>query len=133
MEAWFEHRYKPHAELSKSLAMMRIDCRRRVITILSSVQYGTDSKVTMSSSVPGSPDPIVPGSMGELNWGAACPEEAETFGLEQVRKLGERLRRDDPDFDEKFSGMSARIKAIQAVLPPTLWAPAIENEWRKLK
>ncbi len=133
VDAWFEHRYKPQGELSKSLNMMRIDCTRRTVAVLSSVQYGKDSKVKLSSTDPGPQSPIIPGSMGELAWGAACPEEAEPFGLEQVRMLGERLRRADPAFDRKISEMSATISGIQAVLPPTLWAAAIESEWRKLK
>lgn len=133
VDAWFEHRYKPESEFSRSVTLLRIDCGSRMITVLSSVQYGKDAKVKFSSNSAGSPDPVIPATMGEFSWGAACPKEAEPFGLEQVRMLGERLRRDDPDFPRKFAGMSKKIEAIQAVLPPTLWASAIEYEWRKVE
>lgn len=129
VQVWVEHRYKSSRLYSRTSSLHRIDCVRRTLATLSTVEYDPAGKVKRSQASGGSPEPIVPGTVGELTWGAACPNEAEPLGLEQVRALGDRLRRDDPDFEPKFSGISAAISRIQATLPPTLWAAGIELEW----
>ena len=129
VEVWVEHRYQSSKVHSRTSSLSRINCVRRTLSTLSNVEYDPAGKVKRSHTSNGLPEPIVPGTVGELTWGAACPIEAEPLGLEQVRSLGERLRRDDPDFEAKFSGISAAISRIQATLPPTLWVAAIELEW----
>lgn len=133
VEVWVEHRYDSSKEFSLVSSLNRIDCARRTTTILSTVEYDTDRKVKRRQTSQGSQGPIVPGTVGELTWGAACPNEAQPLGIEQVQALGDRLRASDPNFDAKFSRFHETVTRIQESLPPLLWAPAIEFEWNQLK
>lgn len=133
VEVWGEYRYESSKEFSRVASLHRIDCVRRTSTNLSRVEYGPDRKVKDSHASAGYPQPIVPGTVGELEWGAACPTEAQPLGIEQVRALGDKLRSSDPNFEKKIAEMRPAIEQIQATVPPTLWAEALEFEWNRLK
>lgn len=56
--------------------------------------------------------------------------QANEQGLEQVRRLGERLRAADPvGFAARFAALQPQVDAIQSQLPPADWAPAIAALW----
>lgn len=131
--AWFEYRYTAKKDGFRDLALFRINCARRSLRLDSKMEYDANGKLLRSASASSAEAPIAPQSVGEMLWGAACPEEAKPLGLKQVQTLGDRLRREDADFDRKFAEISESIGSIQAIFPPTLWAAVIELEWSKLK
>lgn len=131
-DAWFESRFEIPKKYSRISNFYRINCKERTLISRSYVEYKPDGSVLNSSSNAGAFEPIVPRSIGERLWGAACPDEAAPQGLEDVASLGRRLRALDEDFDKKLQILAPKIQHIQANYPPTTWAEAIEYEYRKL-
>ncbi|TFZ45687.1 hypothetical protein E5C33_09445 [Stenotrophomonas maltophilia] len=131
-DAWFESRFENSKKYSRISNFYRINCKERTLSARSYVEYKPDGSVLNSGSDASAFEPIVPQSVGEGLWGAACAEGATQQGLEDVRSLGRRLRASDEDFDRKLQILAPKIQHIQANSPPTTWAEAIEYEYRKL-
>jgi len=129
VDVWAEYRFKSPKKFSQISTLFRIDCVQRTRQAKTVVTYGLKQEVISTESSFHAVEQTVPGTVGEYVWGGACAVEATPYGLERVQALGDRLRSEDPDFDVKFSGFREKVARIQATVPPTLWAEAIELEW----
>ncbi|MDH7548273.1 surface-adhesin E family protein [Stenotrophomonas geniculata] len=132
-DAWFEYRYAGHKRLSRTLNFVQINCAKRMLSIQQFTEYGLDGKRIGGSQLSSQQTRIGPQTVGELLWGAACPDEARPQGLAEVGSLGDRLRARDPAFDRKMTELSPTIRSVEALFPPTLWAQVIELEYNKLR
>lgn len=131
--AWFEYRYAKNRRLSRTSNLAQINCVKRTLSLQSSTEYGLDGRVVGGRQASSEQAHIIPQSVGELLWGAACRSEAEPQGIREIGALAERLRAQDPDYDRKIAELGATMRAIEALFPPTLWADVMELEYKKLR
>ena len=132
-EAWFREESKGASSYVTDRTRYRFDCPNRKIGTVSTISYSATGAVKASYDPSYVPlDAVVPETAGENAWAIACPEEAAPLGLQQVGALGEKLRRTDPNFDAKFKRIQPFVGWVQANLPATQWARAIQLEWDSL-
>jgi len=132
-EAWFREETLTTPSYISTRVRYKFDCPVRKIAAVALITYSSTGAVKSSDEQPYQPyRSVVPDSAGENAWAAACPEEAEPMGLEQVGALGRELRAKDPNFDRKFDRISSEIQRIQQTLPATQWARAIRSEWESM-
>ncbi|MBU2048761.1 MAG: hypothetical protein KKH61_07265 [Gammaproteobacteria bacterium] len=131
-DAWFEYRYAGKKRGSRDSLLFRINCVRRTVRLEAVAEYGPSGRYLRGDSGPSTEAHVVPRSVGEMLWGAACPEEAKPQGLKDVVELAQRLQSEDPFFDQKISELGPTIRGVEQLFPPTLWGSVLELEYRKL-
>ncbi|WP_455948155.1 surface-adhesin E family protein [Lelliottia jeotgali] len=130
--AWFEYRYTGKNKGARDSTLLRINCMRRTMSVQSVAEYGPTGKYLRGHTGASPEVPAVPRSVGEMLWGAACPEEAKPQGTQDVVELAQRLRSEDPNYDQKISQFGPTIRSVERLFPPTLWGSVLELEYRKL-
>lgn len=130
--AWFEYRYTGKNNGARDSTLFRINCIRRTISVQSAAEYSPAGKYVRGHTSASREVPAVPRSVGEMLWGAACPEEAKPQGLRDVVELAQRLRSEDANFDQKIGDFGPTIRSVEQLFPPTLWGSVLELEYRKL-
>jgi len=63
---------------------------------------------------------------------AAQAQQAEQQALQDVAALGNQLRTSDPQFLQKFAYLQPTVEIIQATMPPSQWAAAIQQAYQRL-
>lgn len=59
-------------------------------------------------------------------------QQAEQQALQEVALVGQQLRTNDPQFQQKFAYLAPTVEIIQATMPPAQWAAAIQQAYQRL-